>query len=257
MEQLTPLLVPFLTLAALEIVLGIDNVIFITILADKLPKEDRPRARRLGLGLAVISRIVLLFGIGIIVRLTQPLFEIGGHGFSGRDILLLLGGLFLIAKSTREIHHKLEAQDDAHGNTSGVATMGAVLAQIMLVDVVFSLDSVITAVGITDNLPVMISAVLLAAAIMVIFADPIGDFVERHPAFKILALAFLIMIGALLVIEGWDHDLVKEFKIKNYIYFTMAFSVIVEFIQLQLKPSKDPVKLHNQPSLKKDGEDAH
>ncbi len=248
MENFTPLLVSFLTLAALEIVLGIDNVIFITILAGKLPEEERPKARKMGIALAVISRVVLLFSISWIVRLTNPLV----FGFSGRDLLLLGGGLFLIAKSTREIHHKLEAHDDSHGDTSKVASLGAVLAQIILVDVIFSLDSVITAVGISGNMVVMVSAVLLSAVIMVIFANPIGDFVERHPAFKILALAFLIMIGSLLVIEGWDHDIVHDNHLKNYVYFTMAFSVIVEIVQLQLKPSKDPVALHNQPHMPKE-----
>lgn len=241
--------VALLTLLALEIVLGIDNVIFIAILAAKLPREQQAKARRLGIGMAVITRIILLFSISFIMGLTQPLVTIFGNGLSGRDIILLVGGLFLIAKSTREIHEKLEAVEGHTRVERTAATMGAVIAQVMLIDVVFSLDSVVTAVGISGELPVMITAILIAAAVMIFFAGRISTFVEEHPTMKILALAFLILIGSLLVIEGWNPEAAESLHLKNYAYFAMAFSVIIEVINLRVRKQGQPVQLHNRPSM--------
>jgi predicted tellurium resistance membrane protein TerC len=242
-------LVAFLTLLTLEIVLGIDNVIFIAILAGKLPADQQDRARRLGIGLAVVSRLLLLLGINWVLGLTNDLFNIAGNGISGRDIILLGGGLFLIAKSTHEIHNKLEAMDQGHGAPASVSSLAAVLVQIVLVDVVFSLDSVITAVGISGHLGVMVPAVIIAAGVMLIFSGGISRFVQKHPTMKILALAFLILIGVLLVIEGWNHEVVEENHLKNYAYFAMAFSFLVELVNIRFRRSDDPVKLHNQPTV--------
>lgn len=244
-------LVALLTLTALEIVLGIDNVIFIAILSGKLPKNEQPKARQMGIALAVVSRILLLLGISVIIGLKEPLFTLLGNELSGRDIILLLGGLFLIGKSTYEIHHKLDAADESqHGTGTAVSTLGAVLTQVILVDVVFSLDSVITAVGITEHTSIIIIAILVSAAIMVFFANSISDFIEKHPSLKILALSFLILIGSILVVEGWAHEQAEQLHLKNYVYFAMAFSVVVDMLQLRLK-AKDqvPVQLHNQPKL--------
>jgi predicted tellurium resistance membrane protein TerC len=242
-------LVALLTLVLLEIVLGIDNVIFIAILSSKLPKHQQARARTTGIGLAVISRILLLLSIAWIMQLTQPLFTILGHTVSGRDLILLVGGLFLIGKSTYEIHERLEVEDH-RGATRVAASFASVIFQIILIDIVFSLDSVITAVGISGELIIMIPAVLVAAAMMLFFAGPISSFVERHPTMKILALAFLILIGFLLVLEGWLHEEVEELHLKNYAYFAMAFSFLVELVNLQIrKKSEAPVQLHNQPSI--------
>jgi len=241
-------MIALLTLLVLEIVLGIDNVIFIAILSGKLPKEEQPRARNIGIGLAVVSRIVLLFAINWIMRLQEPLFSLFGHGLSGRDLILLIGGLFLIGKSTYEIHEKLEAAE--HSRTSKVvASFAAVITQIVLVDVVFSLDSVITAVGISGNMWVMVPAIVIAAAVMLIFAGSISRFVEKHPTMKILALAFLIMIGSLLVIEGWNPELAHEYHLKNYIYFAMAFSFLLELINMRMRGQSEPVHLKNRPEM--------
>jgi predicted tellurium resistance membrane protein TerC len=249
MEEIVPHLIAFATLALLEIVLGIDNVIFITILASKLPEAERSKARRLGIGLAVVSRIVLLFGISWVMRLTEPILNVAGNGLSGQEIILIIGGLFLIGKSTAEIHDKIEAADTRHATVAAAtANLATVLVQVLLVDVIFSLDSVITAVGISGNLPVMISAIVLAAVIMVVFADRIGNFVEKHPTMKILALAFLILIGVLLVIEGWAPDQAHELHLKNYAYFAMAFSLLIELINIRVRKSQ-PVTLHNRPHL--------
>lgn len=240
--------VAFLTLTALEIVLGIDNVIFIAILSGKLPLEQQPRARQLGVGLAVISRLVLLILLYFLVNgegLNRPFISPFGHGISVRDLVLLLGGMFLIGKSTYEIHEKLEGMSGGHAATKAVATMGAVLVQVMIVDLVFSLDSVLTAVGIADELAVMVPAILVAAAVMLLFANAIANFVETHPTFKILALAFLILIGSILVIEGWNPELAHELHIKNYAYFAMAFSVVIEVLNLRVRGSATaPVELH-------------
>jgi len=244
-----------LTLLALEIVLGIDNVIFIAILSSKLPtEEEQARARRLGIGLAVVTRILLLLSISWVMGLEESILNILGNSLSGRDLILLGGGLFLIGKSTREIHEKLEAAErDRHGVDKAVTTLGAVVAQVMLVDVVFSLDSVITAIGIADDLWVMITAIVVAAGVMIIFAGRISDFVEEHPTMKILALAFLILIGSLLVIEGWNSEAVEDLHLKNYAYFAMAFSVLVELINIRVRESR-PVQLHNRPQMPKEGE---
>ena len=227
------------TLTVLEVVLGVDNVIFISILAGKLPKADQARARRIGLMLAMVMRILLLFSLAWIVKLTNPLFSVMGFEFSGRDLILLGGGLFLIAKATHEIHDKLEGED-GHGSARVAASFASVLVQIMLLDIVFSLDSVITAVGMADDLPVMIAAVVIAVAVMMVSAGAISSFVDRHPTVKILALSFLILIGVSLTAEGFHHHIPK-----GYIYFSMAFSVFVEMINLRIRHGRGkPVHLH-------------
>ncbi|MCA9897090.1 MAG: TerC family protein [Anaerolineales bacterium] len=249
--------VAFLTLLALETVLGIDNVIFISILSGKLPAEQQAKGRQMGIGFAVISRIILLLAITWVQRLEGTyLFTIFENHISGKDLVLLLGGLFLIGKSTYEIHEKLDSEDhSAHAVKGGILTLQSMIAQVLLIDVVFSLDSVITAVGISNSLVVMISAIILAAIIMVVFSGQVSAFIERHPSMKILALSFLILIGSMLVIEGWAHEAAKELHLKNYIYFAMGFAVIVDFLQLRLKTKENkPVKLHNQPKLTKGGD---
>jgi predicted tellurium resistance membrane protein TerC len=217
------------TLTALEIVLGIDNVVFISILAARLPKESQARARKIGLALAMLMRIALLLSLAFIVRLTAPLFTVLGNEISGRDLVLLLGGLFLIAKSTRELHVRLEGEE--HG-TDGKprASFKSVIIQIMLLDIVFSLDSVITAVGMVDEIPIMVVAVVLAVGVMLLFAGVISSFVERHPTVKVLALSFLMLIGVALIADGLDLHIPK-----GYIYFAMAFSLGVELINLRLR----------------------
>jgi predicted tellurium resistance membrane protein TerC len=231
--------VAFLTLTVLELVLGIDNIVFISILAGKLPHEQQQRARILGLGLAMLMRIALLFSLSWIIRLTAPLFTVFGQEISGRDLILLVGGLFLLAKSTHEIHVKLEGEEG--GVSARVKpSFTSVLIQILLLDIVFSLDSVITAVGMTARLGVMIAAVVVAVVGMMMFAGPISRFVERHPTVKMLALSFLLLIGVTLIAEGLDRHIPK-----GYIYFAMAFSVFVEMLNLKLRrPRTDPVKLH-------------
>jgi predicted tellurium resistance membrane protein TerC len=230
--------VAFATLTLLEIVLGIDNVIFISILSSRLPKQQQQRARTLGLALAMLSRIALLFSLTWITRLTAPLFAVLGQEISGRDLVLLLGGLFLLAKSTHEIHAKLEGESG--GASARVApSMRSVLIQIMLLDIVFSLDSVITAVGMVDQLAVMVAAVMVAVGFMMFFARSISEFVDRHPTIKMLALSFLILIGVALIAEGLDQHIPK-----GYIYFAMAFSVGVEMLNLRIRRSAEqPVKL--------------
>jgi predicted tellurium resistance membrane protein TerC len=237
--------ISLVTLTALEVVLGIDNIIFIAILADRLPEGQRARARRLGLALAVGSRILLLMSIVWIMRLTQPLFSVLGRDISGRDLILIVGGVFLIAKSTREIHHKLEGEDE-HGSVRAQITFASVIVQIMLLDVIFSLDSVITAVGIADHLPVMIIAVLIAGGFMILAAGPVSDFVSRHPTVKMLALSFLLLIGMSLVAEGWHQHIPK-----GYIYFAMGFSIFVEMLNLRIKARRKPVHLRATPALPK------
>jgi predicted tellurium resistance membrane protein TerC len=233
--------VGFVTLVALEIVLGVDNVVFISILAGKLPREQQGRARRLGLGLAMIMRILLLLSLTWIVRLTAPLFTVLGQEISGRDLVLIVGGLFLMWKSTREIHGNLEGEE---GEVSAkvAPTLGAVLVQIMLLDVVFSLDSVITAVGMVDEIGVMIAAVVVSVGFMFIFARSIGEFVERHPTVKMLALSFLLMIGVALIADGLDRHIPK-----GYIYFAMAFSVGVELLNLRAKRVREEAVRLRQP----------
>ena len=237
------------TLTALEIVLGVDNIIFISILVGRLPAEQRDKARRLGLALAMGMRIGLLLALTWIMGLVDTLFTVLGEEISGRDLILITGGLFLLGKSTLEIHHALEGEEQ-HESAAATATFGAVLAQIAVLDLVFSLDSVITAVGMVEHVEVMITAVVLAVAVMMVAAKPIGEFVDRHPTLKMLALSFLILIGVALVGEGLDLHIPK-----GYIYFAMAFSVVVEMLNLRVRARRArPVHLRKQ--LAESGEDA-
>ena len=229
--------ISLVTLTALEIVLGIDNIIFISILAGKLPPEQQARARQTGLMLALVTRVLLLCSLAWMVKLTAPLFSVMGFALSGRDLILLGGGLFLIVKSTMEIHEKLEGGEDA-ANPRGAAKFGAIIVQILLLDIVFSLDSVITAVGMANNLGVMITAVVLALLVMLRYAGAVSDFVHHHPTLKMLALSFLLLIGVTLVAEG-THQHVN----KGYIYFAMAFSFAVELLNLKLRKKAAPVVL--------------
>ncbi|MBI5155555.1 TerC family protein [Candidatus Poribacteria bacterium] len=233
-------LIAFLTLASLEIVLGIDNIVFITILVGKLPEAMRAKATRLGLGLAMISRIALLLCIAWIMKLTRPLFELFSHDFSGKDLILLGGGLFLIAKSTFEIHDKLEGHAPEHGPKKRASSFNSALLQIMLIDIVFSLDSVITAVGMADHVPIMIAAIVVAVLVMMAFASAVGRFVETHPTIKMLALSFLLLIGVMLVAEGLGKHIEK-----GYIYFAMGFSLAVEFLNMKMRGTGTPVRLHS------------
>jgi predicted tellurium resistance membrane protein TerC len=230
--------IAFATLLALEIVLGIDNVVFISILAGKLPANQQAKARYLGLALAMVTRIILLFSISWMVRLTAPLFTVLGTEISGRDLILIVGGLFLIGKSTHEIHQKLEGE---RGQVSArvAPTFTGVIVQILLLDVVFSLDSVITAVGMVNQIGIMVAAVMVAVIVMIGFAGAIGRFVERHPTVKMLALSFLLLIGMTLMAEGFDQHISK-----GYIYSAMAFSVFVEVLNLRAKKAAEPVKFH-------------
>jgi predicted tellurium resistance membrane protein TerC len=230
------------TLTALEIVLGIDNITFISILTGKLPQHQRPKAQRIGLALAMLTRLMLLFSLTWIMRLTEPFFSILGHGISGRDIILIAGGLFLLAKSTMEIHDKLEGEE--HHTTEGKsgASFKGIVIQIMFLDIIFSLDSVITAVGMASQLAVMATAVVLAVGVMMFFAGAVSTFVERHPTIKVLALSFLLLIGVSLIADGLSFHIPK-----GYIYFAMAFSVFVEMINLRVRRgSEPPVKLRQQ-----------
>ncbi len=240
------------TLTVLEIVLGIDNIIFITILSGKLPPAQQDRARLIGLALAMGMRILLLLTLSWIIRLSAPLFSVVGQEISGRDLVLILGGLFLLAKSTHEIHGSLEGPD-TESKTFRVSSFGSVLLQIVLLDIVFSLDSVITAVGMVKELGVMITAVVVAVLFMMLFARPVGAFVLRHPTVKILALSFLLMIGIALIADGLDQHIPK-----GYIYFAMAFSVGVEMLNLRVRRVQEPpVKLHTPyadgPAMKGEG----
>ncbi len=242
MEWLTDpqALIALLTLTVLEIVLGIDNIIFISILTGKLPKSLQKKGRLIGLALAMITRILLLFSISIIVKLTTPLFIFFEIGISGRDLILISGGLFLLAKSTLEIHSKLEG-DEEHHNVKSNGSFWSVIIQIIMIDIVFSLDSVITAIGMANDLAVMIIAVIIAVIFMMIFSGSISEFVENHPTIKILALSFLLLIGFSLIVEGLHQHIPK-----GYIYFAMAFSVFVEFLNLRIRKKKaDPIKLRD------------
>ncbi|HEX9731707.1 MAG TPA: TerC family protein [Thermoanaerobaculia bacterium] len=223
------------TLSALEIVLGIDNIVFITIVAGKLPPDRRPAGRRVGLALALITRLALLASLTWVMGLTAPLFSLFDHPFSGRDLILIGGGLFLIAKATVEVYDKVEAAHPAAASAAqGAATFGWVIFQIMLLDMVFSLDSVITAIGMVKEISIMVTAVVLAMIVMIIFANAVGNFVERHPSIKILALAFLVMIGALLVAEGTGRHLEK-----GYVYFAMAFSLGIELLNMRYRARQE------------------
>ena len=230
--------IALLTLTVLEIVLGIDNVVFISILAGKLPVEQQARARRLGLGLAMIMRIGLLFSLSLIIRLTAPLFTVIGEEISGRDLVLIVGGLFLLGKSTHEIHDRLEGEE-GHSAVRVKPSLTSILIQIMLLDIVFSLDSVITAVGMAEDLGVMITAVVVAVGFMMVFSGPVSAFVDRHPTVKMLALSFLLLIGMALIADGLNQHIPK-----GYIYFAMAFSVGVELLNLRIRRGPlDTVKL--------------
>jgi predicted tellurium resistance membrane protein TerC len=231
------------TLTILEIVLGIDNIVFISILAGKLRVEDRARARKIGLSLAMFIRIALLWSITWVMRLTTPWFVTFGQEISGRDMILIVGGLFLIAKSTHEIHDKLEGEE-GHGSARVAASFVGIIIQILLLDIVFSLDSVITAVGMADDLAVMVLAVVIAVGVMLLSAGAISDFVDRHPTVKMLALSFLLLIGVSLIGEGLDQHIPK-----GYIYFAMGFSIFVEMINLRVRARSKPVHLH-QPYTK-------
>ena len=217
-----------ITLTAMEIVLGIDNIIFISILTGKLPAHQQGRARVVGLGLAMLTRILLLLSITWVMRLTSPLFGLLGHEFSGRDLILIAGGLFLLAKSVHEIHEKTEGADEGPGRKVLKATFAAVIFQIAILDIVFSLDSVITAIGMTNRIPVMVAAIVIAVGFMMFSSKSISDFVHRHPTVKMLALAFLLLIGVALVAEGFHQHIAK-----GYIYFAMAFSFLVEVLNLR------------------------
>jgi predicted tellurium resistance membrane protein TerC len=234
-------IISLLTLSLLEIVLGIDNIIFISILAGKLPLEQQGKARTIGISLALLVRIALLFGITWIVSLTNPLFYVFEIGFSGRDIILFLGGLFLLAKSTTEIHHKLEGVDESQEVNLKRLTLRNAIIQIILLDIVFSFDSILTAVGLVDEIIIMIVAVTISLGVMLIFAKSIGDFVNRHPTVKMLALSFLLMIGLLLVVEAFHQHVPK-----GYVYFAMAFALFVEVLNLRATKKSKPVQLRSR-----------
>jgi predicted tellurium resistance membrane protein TerC len=233
-----------LTLTVLEIVLGVDNIIFISILAGKLPPDQRPKARKLGLLGAFFSRLLLLLSIAWIVRLTAPLFTVFGVDISGRGLILIIGGLFLIGKATHEIHDKLEGEEETSAVRAKAASMAGVIAQIMVIDIVFSLDSVITAVGMVDQVTIMIAANVIALGIMLVAAGPISNFVDRHPTVKMLALSFLVLIGTNLVAEGIGQHIPK-----GYTYFAMAFSVLVEMLNIRMRAraAPAPVRLRDTP----------
>ncbi len=231
--------IAFATLSVLELVLGIDNVIFISILSGKLPTEQQAKARYIGLTLALVMRVILLFSLTWVMGLTEPLFSIINHPISGRDLILIIGGLFLIAKSTHEIHGSLEGEE-GHASKKVYASFANVIIQITLLDIVFSLDSVITAVGMVDKIGIMIAAVVVSIIVMMMFAGSIGAFVQRHPTVKMLALSFLLLIGVTLLAEGFHQKIPK-----GYVYFAMAFSVIVEIFNMKLRKKTEPVHLHN------------
>ena len=232
-------LVALITLTVLEVVLGIDNVIFISILAGKLPPGEQERARRIGLIAAMVMRILLLMSIAWIIRLRTPLFTIAGTGLSGRDLILIVGGLFLIFKSTREIHERLEGED-GHVTARVAPSLTAVIVQIMLLDIVFSLDSVITAVGMAEDLSIMITAVVIAVAIMMFSSGAVSRFIDAHPTVKVLALSFLLLIGCSLIADGFGVHIPK-----GYIYFAMGFSIFVEAINIRASKKGKAVKLHD------------
>lgn len=233
----------FLTLTVLEVVLGIDNIVFISILAGKLPKEQQPLARQVGLALALVTRILLLFSLSWIVSLTQPLFSLFGFDFSGRDLILIGGGLFLLGKATLEIHHSLEGEEK-HDTPKAATSFASVIIQIMILDVVFSLDSVITAVGLVDELAVMIAAVIVAVLFMLTFVNPLSDFVDKHPTVKMLALSFLVLIGVNLLADGFGQEISK-----GYTYFAMAFAVAVELLNIRIRGKKEPNPVQLNKSL--------
>jgi predicted tellurium resistance membrane protein TerC len=234
--------ISLLSLSAMEIVLGIDNIVFIAILSQKVPADQRSGVRRIGLVLALGMRLGLLFTLTWVMRLTAPLFTILGHQISGRDLVLLLGGLFLLGKSTHEIYEKLEVdQSEEAGPGGSRGKVAAVLVQIMILDIVFSLDSVITAVGMAQSLWIMVAAMLIAVTVMLVFADGISEFINRHPSMKILALSFLLLIGALLVAEAFDRHVQK-----GYIYFAMSFALLIELLNMRFRKKQSAVSLHHR-----------
>lgn len=236
--------IAFATLTALELVLGIDNIIFISILVDKLPKHQQELARRLGLFAAMFMRIGLLLTLAWIIGMTEPVFTILGNEISGRDLVLILGGLFLLYKSVSEIHQSMEGHEEGHVSSAVKATFAAVIMQIMIIDLVFSLDSIITAVGMVDEIAVMVAAVIVSVGMMMVFAGPIGRFVSAHPTIKMLALAFLVAVGVVLIAEGFGHHVPK-----GYVYSAMAFSLVVEMLNIRMrKRSTKPVELPLQHS---------
>lgn len=233
--------IAFLTLTALELVLGIDNIVFVLILTNKLPEKDQPKARFLGLGLAMVMRILLLFCLSWMMRLTAPLFSILGHAFSGRDLILIIGGLFLLAKATHEIHDKLEAKE-GHASSGVAPTLAAILFQVILLDMVFSLDSVITAVGMVNEVSIMVPAVVIAVIFMMLFAGWIDKFLDEYPTVKMLALSFLLLVGVTLMADGLGHHIPK-----GYIYFSMAFSILVVTLNIRMmRARRDPMKLRHR-----------
>jgi len=234
--------IAFFTLTALELVLGIDNIIFISILVDRLAPREREKARRIGLFLAMFMRVGLLLGLSWIVGMTAPLFTLTGTEISGRDLILIVGGLFLVWKSTKEVHQLTEGEE-GHASGKVKTSFAAIILQIIIIDMVFSLDSIITAVGMVDEVAVMIAAVIVSVGLMMLFARAIGDFVSAHPSIKMLALSFLLVVGVMLIAEGFDHKVPK-----GYIYFAMAFSVAVEMLNIRMRKKKKavaaPVELH-------------
>lgn len=244
MEQfLTPATaVAFFTLFALELVLGIDNIIFISIISSRLPKEQQNKARMMGLGLAVLTRIMLLFSLAWLASLTEPLFAVADHPFSGRDLILIIGGLFLLGKSTFEIHAKIEGDEHVAGAGKKVVSFASTIVQILLLDIVFSIDSVITAVGMVDQLSIMVAAVVCSTAVMVVSARAIAEFVDRRPTIKMLALSFLLLIGCSLIAEGFGSHIPK-----GYIYFSMFFSAFVEFLNQKLQSKAKAPRIHATP----------
>ncbi|MBA2728412.1 MAG: TerC family protein [Parachlamydiaceae bacterium] len=230
-------IIPFLTLFALELVLGIDNIIFISIISDRLPARQRRRARTVGLSLAIITRLLLLLSLSWMMGLIEPLFTVFSQEISGKDIILILGGLFLIAKSTHEIHQKLESSDEEEVKKK-TSSFTFIIIQILLLDIVFSLDSVITAVGMVNEIPIMVAAIIVSTIIMIIASHSIAEFVDRHPTIKILALSFLVLIGVALLAEGFDTHIPK-----GYIYFSMAYALIVEVLNIRLRKKREPIHL--------------
>jgi predicted tellurium resistance membrane protein TerC len=236
--------ISLVTLTAMEIILGIDNIIFISILVAKLPQHVRDKARNIGLMGALVSRLLLLSVISWIVQLKTPLFSLFGHNVTGQNLILLIGGLFLIFKSTKEIYDKLEGDEHVEETTKASASSAffSIIVQIMVLDVVFSIDSVITAVGMVPHVPIMVAANVIALAVMLLAGKSVGNFVDRHPSVKMLALSFLMLIGVLLVAEGAGQHIPK-----GYVYFSMGFSVLVELLNIRMKKSRSPVQLHNVP----------
>lgn len=233
--------ISLLTLIALEVVLGIDNIVFISILSARLPEKEQPKARRIGILLAMVMRIGLLAVISLIMKLEKDLFNIFNRGFSGKDLILIAGGLFLLYKSVKEIHHKMEGEKESNNSLKKSVSFASVIGQILILDMVFSVDSIITAVGLVNELWIMYVAVVVTVIIMLVAAGPISNFVNKHPAFKILALSFLMLIGFTLLVEGFDVHIPK-----GYIYFSMAFALLVDIIQMKTIKSADPVKLHSK-----------